>query len=572
MNSCLTHRNLLRLVAVLVTIANFAMIGGCSLFKNRWPAPEFATIRPLASLFKAEPSSNLAAAESAYQTALDLEQSGQPRCVDYFYVAATNCWPEIESSGSTECVNPRTLEIYHSALRKLLTTGHRFNRLDPRSGMRIELAEGTNFMPIRHRGFAWDPNDFDYIEPIGKYCFTDLNNIYRCRGLGISTLVTHCRKPNEPYRNQAQKFPCTVLLRPDQSLGCACGFSLELADPFRVENTMIGGKPYAITRDKSAFFAYALAHDDRNYVNKFFRPGLSEDSDGLIMLEPFQAEKIPLIFVHGLLSSPLTWATLANEIAACPQLMDRYQIWAFEYATGEPFLGSAAVLRRQLNEVQARYDPHGQNRNLHNAVLIGHSMGGLISKLMITESGDCLWKSVSRCPIESIYTSDETRSRLIQSFYFQPLSLVKRVVYIGAPHKGAPGASGPIGRFGAFRVKPPQAIQEMHRQLIADNQGVFSSEFSKRLPTSIDLMRPDSQLLQAVDRLMVSPKVAEHSIVGVGYPSLGALNSDGVVPARSARRQGVETHLEVWDRHMPLHRNKKSIDEVMAILQRHLWE
>ena len=142
------------------------------------------------------------------------------------------------------------------------------------------------------------------------------------------------------------------------------------------------------------------------------------------MFEPYQPGKIPLVFVHGLLSDPFTWANLANEIRARPDVLQRYQLWAYEYATGEPFLKSAAVLRRQLHEVQLQMDPSGSDAALSGVVLIGHSMGGLVSKLQVTYSGNQLWESVSCLPFESIVTTPATRMDLAESFFFDPSPIV----------------------------------------------------------------------------------------------------------------------------------------------------
>jgi len=40
------------------------------------------------------------------------------------------------------------------------------------------------------------------------------------------------------------------------------------------------------------------------------------DRAGLYMTEPFDPQKIPVITVHGLLSSPITWLNLQNDLRA----------------------------------------------------------------------------------------------------------------------------------------------------------------------------------------------------------------------------------------------------------------
>lgn len=114
------------------------------------------------------------------------------------------------------------------------------------------------------------------------------------------------------------------------------------------------------------------------------------------MLEPYQRNKIPVVFTHGLLSDPFTWAEMLNELRSRPGISERYQFWAYEYPTEQPFLASAANLRSQLKLLQQSLNPGQTDTALSQMVLVGHSMGGLIAKLQITQSQDLLWRTVSR--------------------------------------------------------------------------------------------------------------------------------------------------------------------------------
>ncbi|MFT5299896.1 MAG: triacylglycerol esterase/lipase EstA (alpha/beta hydrolase family) [Mariniblastus sp.] len=139
------------------------------------------------------------------------------------------------------------------------------------------------------------------------------------------------------------------------------------------------------------------------------------------MIKPYQPGKIPIMFVHGLLSDPFTWINMANDLTEHPEILERYQLWGFEYATGEPFLKSAAIFRRQLQEAHMQLDPTKSNPAMSQMVLVGHSMGGLVSKLLITESGTQLWDAVSCRPLESIGATPELRGNLADLFFFSHL-------------------------------------------------------------------------------------------------------------------------------------------------------
>ena len=113
-------------------------------------------------------------------------------------------------------------------------------------------------------------------------------------------------------------------------------------------------------------------------------------------------------------------------------------------------------------------------------------------------------------------------------------------------------------------------MQAEHEQLLRDNPNAFSSEFTRRIPTSIDLLRPDSPLLQAIDRLPVARHVREHSVIGSFRPMLFAGNSDGVVPVASARRRNAVSEKMIRARHSGIHQDPDGIEELVRILRLHM--
>ena len=217
------------------------------------------------------------------------------------------------------------------------------------------------------------------------------------------------------------------------------------------------------------------------------------------MTEPYQPGKIPIVLVHGLASSPLTWSHLINDLHAQPAIMCRYQIWVFRYDTGDPFLTSASELRRQLVALRQAYDPCRNDPSMSRIVMIGHSLGGLVSKLQVTYSGDRLWQSASKQPFDTIRTDPDTRARLANSFFFAPSPDVSRVIYIATPHRGSVYARRCVGQISSALVKEPPDWKARHAQLIRDNPGAFYEELTRGIPNSIDLLEPSSRILQATD-------------------------------------------------------------------------
>jgi hypothetical protein len=242
----------------------------------------------------------------AYGQAIAREKHCDPSCVDYFFQAAANSWhgveQQLERQGKAE---GRAADIYRSSLIKLIDAGQRFGRLDPRRGLQVFTDDGPLLVPTTYCGFPWRPEDFDRLIAVGEYSTKKLNTRYSCCGLGVALMVVHCRKPNEPFRQAEQVFPASVLLRSTRyELSSPAPFILQFFDPLRVSSTAINGRQIALERDITAPIAYRQSQDGRGYIEGFLQPGASKQNVGLFMIEPYQPGKIPVVFVHGLLSDP----------------------------------------------------------------------------------------------------------------------------------------------------------------------------------------------------------------------------------------------------------------------------
>ncbi len=514
--------------------------------------------------------SNLVRAEWEYAKAFEVMACNNSECVDHFFHAASFAWLDMEQQVSEG--NPfvgRAGEIYRSSLIALIDEGQRYQRLDPSRGLRIQTADGWSVIPMVFHGFPRADKDFHELISVGEYCTKQLNTLHQCDGLGVPAIAVHHREPSECFQRKQQPFAATLVLRttPGGPEGQPTSTTLELYDPLRTSTATVCGRPVPLANDISAPIARALSTTTRNYVQEFLRPGSTPDEPGLFMLEPFQPGKIPIVFVHGLLSDRLTWANVANEIQSRPELMERYQLWGFEYPTGGPFLKSATLLRRQLEQLRVHFDPQRTDCALTQVVLVGHSLGGLISKLQVTHSGVCLWKGISNRPFENIIMDQSTRVELGESLFFEPSPMIARVIFMGTPHRGSAWAQRPIGRIGSLLVEEPAIAKAAHQQLLRDNPGAFSREFTRRVPTSVDLLQPMSPLLKAVDSLPIDSRVVFDSIIGNGHWMLGNGDSDGVVPVSSAHIDGAASETFVQARHSKIPQDPAAIEALCRILQ-----
>jgi pimeloyl-ACP methyl ester carboxylesterase len=331
---------------------------------------------------------------------------------------------------------------------------------------------------------------------------------------------------------------------------------------------------YGIAQSPAMALFYARENSQYNPITAFVNGGNRVDRPELRFLEPYQADKIPLILVHGLISNPVTFLEMADAVRADPLLRRRYQIWVFRYPTGDEFLESAAILRQRLADAFACHCDGPRQLSLMNthqrAVIVGHSMGGLLSKLQVTDSGDRLWRSVANVPLEQLRGQPKDIEDFRKLFYFSANPNIGRVVYIATPHQGSPWASRCIGRLASTLAGNRENEQQDYQDITRNNPGVFSGTFSDSLPSSVDLLRPSSRLLQALASTPSSPNVIVNSIIGDHYPLPRAGPSDGVVPVDSAFRIEAETTTIVNATHTSILRSNEAQQSLLGILRMHL--
>lgn len=531
-------------------------------------------------------SLELDAAEASWRVASEAERANSPLCVDHYYHAAALSWPYLGPQVA-EGDRQRAWQLYHASLSKLIETGQRFYRLEATRGLKVNTARGAGFVAIEYGGFPWQPDDFERLEPTrARNNDPKIDRAIVQNGLGVPLVALRQRKQANDFLSGRTAFAATAVLEPgasgidnnvvqamygspDQSVPRIA--TLRLIDPTRVDQVDVSGQPIPIARNLSAAVSDSLSKTEESPIDRLLRPEMSNEFDGLQMLEPYQPGKIPVIFVHGLISDRSTWSNMTNELRATPWINARYQFWYFQYPTGEPFLRSALTLREQTRAAVQQLDPLGQDRALSQMVLIGHSMGGLVSKLQVTYSSTRIWDRYSNRPFSTIQGPPEGLNQVWRLFFFEPQPFVKRVVFIGTPHQGAAMASRVVGRLAANMVQEPADRQQMHRSLVAANPGTFEAEFQRRIPTSVDLLEPDSPLLAAMAQLPFASDVRIHSIVGMRQRLLES-PSDGVVPVASARHPNATSEYFINTSHGQLARHAEAVAEVSRILAEHLIE
>ena len=164
---------------------------------------------------------------------------------------------------------------------------------------------------------------------------------------------------------------------------------------------------------------------------------LRYEPTGLSLLRPYARGKVPVVFVHGLWVNPWSWHRMIATLEEDPAIEGRYQFWTFGYSTGDPIPYSAHLLRGDLDEVRRKLDPDRSDPAFDRMVVVGHSMGGLLSKMMASEAGDRLWRVISDRPFGELAGEKDDLDLFRSGLFFGPRPEVRRVVYIATPHRGS---------------------------------------------------------------------------------------------------------------------------------------
>jgi hypothetical protein len=294
--------------------------------------------------------------------------------------------------------------------------------------------------------------------------------------------------------------------------------------------------------------------------------GKTADGD-LIFLNPYQPGKIPVVFVHGTASSPARWAEMVNEFIGDSRMAGRYQFWFFIYNSGNPIPLSAMHLRENLEQAFKELDPEGRDAALRQMAVIGHSQGGLLTKMTVVNSGTRFWDNISKEPFEQADISAETKDLLRRSIFVEPLPFVKRVIFIATPHRGSFMSGNIIGKIGRRLIRLPATVTKVGVEIVKLNP-VGAARTAIRVPTSIENMDWSSPFLRTLASLPIAEGVQANSIIpvkGDGPPEKG---DDGVVRYTSAHIEPVESELVVRSAHST-QSNPHTIEEVRRILYRH---
>jgi len=525
------------------------------------------------------PNALFALAELSFLRAQHTQlQAGYAAALIYSYALL---FPETEHATLDE-LDPReriAADLYNRALTSA------FKRT--KQGTLTLGGSGEISLPFGHLSVTFSPNELRMsgselydLQPVAEIEVRGLRNRYRRPGIG-APLAGKTR----PLPDVVQVVPVPPLMRVpltavvviDSPLeGLRTGdlhARLDLFASLDSESVEIDGRAIPLESEPTASLAASLAESQfwKRELQVFLGNAIGvRKESALFGLRPYKTGRIPVVFVHGTASSPARWADMVNDLLAGAEMRSRYAFWFFSYDSGNPIAYSGYQLRNALTQAVARADPKGSDPCVRDMVVMGHSQGGLLTKLTAIDSGNAFWSNVTGQPFEEVKLAPEDKDLLRNVMFVKPLPFVREVIFLATPQRGS-YLAGPqfVRRLAEYFVRLPSEVVRVGADVatLAPTGAGKLSLF--RIPTSIDNMAPGNSFIKTIAEIPVSPKVTAHSIIAVDTEEPLDQAGDGVVKYQSAHVSGVESELIVRSPHSGMQAAPATIEEVRRILLEH---
>lgn len=392
-------------------------------------------------------------------------------------------------------------------------------------------------------------------------------------GLGVPLIVVNSDIKRCLKEKRLALAPVTMFIRFEHDGRNKILARAEYYNTFKNETVKVNGKELALELDYSTPIAYQASRPSLiDGIKYMVWPDSIKERSGMYALSDYDPDKIPLVFVHGLMSSPATWTQTINALFNIPEIRKKYQIFIFAYATGNPILYSAHLLRDELLKMARKYDKDGKNKNFNNMIIVAHSMGGLISKTLLQNSGRGLTETFDK----KLKGADKNLSKDQRDFIkavleFNRLPFVKRIVFISTPHRGSKIATFSIVTLSTriitlapdlVRIGADIGNEMLIKSKLKDDTNLF------RLKTGVNNLAPDDVVLAELMTFPLQP-VPYHSIIGRESGPLMPGGTDGIVPYSSSHLDGAQSELIVRSGHS-VQGTQAGICEIRRILLLHL--
>lgn len=475
------------------------------------------------------------------------------------------------AAADTTAEREQALLAYNGAVAKL------FDQLRCGGGSFHDKAAamGTSIDESRTLGAGIRVHDLDALVPASRVSTAIVGTRHTVPGLGIP--VVGWKKTAEEGEPRWEFEPPTgVPLNLTAVLRFPVGKPPQwaLLYPGKAKSEKVGGRSIALAADWSAPSAlyWQMSDLDDLDIAKVFLPSRFTDETALYVSSPYDPGRIPLVLVHGLKSSPGAFRKLYNELNREPWFRENYQVWFFSYPTGNNWTYSAARFRIAMKHAERFARRQGPVDRWEKMVIIGHSMGGVITQASLKKPGDRIYKAFEERPLEQLTNNEKTRTAVRLMTMYEPMQAPDRAIFLAAPHRGSPMADRFFSEWAINLIRLPK---QMTIDLVDFTLNDFSSVFtkgetsSKGWFTSIGSLSPSYPAYDALHGVPFRKGLKAHSIIGDRGKGDTPHSSDGVVPYWSSHLDGVES-----EKIVPFHHGVPDCPacavEVKRILRSHL--
>jgi pimeloyl-ACP methyl ester carboxylesterase len=517
---------------------------------------------------------------------LSFEQGLRQKSPAHFMQSVVYAWAYLFPKNPSIELNPidsrvqLAINLYNRGLTRVFASSE-VKELRPRAGV-LKLPNGEIDVAIDEASLRWRKRILTGLTLASELEVRGMRNRYRTPGLGVALAASMENDPDNPppadWMLETLKVPaCALLLFSDFWDGLESGHfraTLTIYVGFDEEKVNFNGVEVPLAMEPTAAFAYTLAESApwARELKGFFRGNLDVGSgDGLSGLQPYRPGRIPVVLVHGTASGPARWAELLNDLMVDPTIRNRFQFWLFTYNTGNPIAYSGWLLRKALREIVDALDPDDRDDALDQMIVIGHSQGGLLTKLVVIHSGSRFWDLFSDTPIEDMNLKPESRDLIEGSLFVEPIPEVERVVFIATPHHGSVAAASGLAQFLGRLAKTPANLLDAVSDLVNQDEEGAALRVVDRVDGSIANMSPGNPVLKTLAGIPVSEGVHVHSIIAARGQGPLEDRSDGVVTYTSAHLPDVESEFVIESGHSVQDHPKASL-EIRRILHLHIGE
>lgn len=468
---------------------------------------------------------------------------------------STNLTPTIKIGKSTYTIDIQAYQRLQNMKLEKFISSYNMNFSGLRAINRRD-GFGSDFVAVfpstdsssQENKYILNPLTHDYPKGINP-------NIHKARYLA-ATIIAQPKKSNATIED--------VLTNPN--------FEIKVYDPYSIEKVEIAGKPYSLAANFSAPYGLWLA--ENNLGAAAYLTLIDRDQHlampHLYMLEPYNPNKKIIVLVHGLASSPEAWIAVTNDIMGDAILREHYQVWQIFYSTNMPILESRFQIYALLKQAFGSLNP--KDAAAQDAVLIGHSMGGIISRLLVSDA------DISKQALELMNNRQQTRLRkhpvIGERLKMKPIENFDRAIFLAAPHRGTDYAD----RWFTLAARKIIKLPATFLTTLADTLTSYDADlkdFVKTLTNDVIQNGPSdlskkSKFMELTASIPPEKGLVFHSIMGnITKSDDPNVITDGIVPYKSAHLDGAVSE-KIFTGGHSIQETPEAVLELRRILRQHL--